>query len=549
MNMKGKNWVAAMGLVLLFGACEKDIPAGGGKGEKVEILFSINTKSYNTEDNVVRGADMGEAVRTTVPLEDGFYLEAALMPDEEEELRGPVGFTDGQKLCFAAYDLGGAQVGATAVYTYSGGKWVSGSPLGVVPDAVTEYRFVAWSYFGETGTPPADGIGIDPVHDLVWGMSVDTKIEGYSEAERTVDINMLHQFARVMVKVRSTSISGADITALSGVQVEGGQLATLTPFDGGISWSGTATQGIDDPFTVVSGTVRESGYRTVTPVASPVKVRIGSVQVTGSPVFSNVPVLFNATLDGVTSYTLVVDLVRGYPFAYSNIYYDGTNLTFDRSGATASIANSCYYQGVFFKWGSLIGVSPIGGGDATILYIPNTGNKTWDASKTISTSSFGNWAGIPYTTANSSLSSPADKGENFLYNHSDFGQYKGDICRYIDGDWRMPNGNEWASQVGGTVGNGGSGTSKNAAGTGIMTAWNQYRKIISGGTHIPDSGWVEDGVAKSNTGTGYDLGNHWSGSATGSNAYMYNFNGLQNQAGIGGNLREIAGPVRCIRAN
>jgi hypothetical protein len=50
-------------LVLLFGACERDIPAAGGEGEKVEILFSINTKSYDTEDQVVRGgADMSIGV-------------------------------------------------------------------------------------------------------------------------------------------------------------------------------------------------------------------------------------------------------------------------------------------------------------------------------------------------------------------------------------------------------------------------------------------------------------------------------------------------------
>jgi hypothetical protein len=37
------------------------------------------------------------------------------------------------------------------------------------------------------------------------------------------------------------------------------------------------------------------------------------------------------------------------------------------------------------------------------------------------------------------------KGWNFVHNYPDFGAHKGDVCNYIDGNWRMPNANEFGS--------------------------------------------------------------------------------------------------------
>jgi hypothetical protein len=119
-----------------------------------------------------------------------------------------------------------------------------------------------------------------------------------------------------------------------------------------------------------------------------------------------------------TNYTLVVDL-REVPYARSNIYWDGNQLTFDRTNK-----GNEDYQGVFFKWGSLVGIPPdaIANGTYVPLYIPaNISSRTWDDTKTIA-SAFGDWAGIP----SGSMS-------------DDFSNYKGDICKYIDSDWKMPD--------------------------------------------------------------------------------------------------------------
>jgi hypothetical protein len=425
-----KNLMAAVGLLFLFGACENDLVEGFGKGGKVEIFLSTNITNYHAGGDVTRGAGLKEAESRTIYINDSIYLQTTLVPDSDEELRAAA-FKEGQKLCFAAFKADGSgQVGSTAVYTYSGGKWTSSNPLGVTPDNSTVYRFVAWSYFDETGTPPTDGSSIDPSHDLVWGMSANTKIEDETEAKRTVSISMTHKFARVKVVVKS-GIPTVDIDALSGVSIEGGQLATLTPFDGDINWSGTANQGVADPFTVNSTTERESGYRTVKPVAAgDLKVKVGSVKISAvvAP-FTNQTVAFTPALSAGTSYTLVVDVKRCV-WARSNIYWDSSKLTFVPAGNDLSKQG---YQGVYFKWGSLVGISPAGSdantySTSTLVYKPNA----------VATGTYATWDAIPYENSSSAT----------VVGSPNIGTFKGDICTHINSGYRLPVNGEFGTSSG-----------------------------------------------------------------------------------------------------
>jgi hypothetical protein len=486
MNMKGLRLVAAIGLLFLFGACENDIAEGFGKGEKVEIFLSTNITNYQAGADVTRNLGLREPESRTIYINDSIYLQTTLVPDAEEELRAAA-FKEGQKLGFAAFKADGSgQVGATAVYTYSGGKWTSSNPLGVTPDNSTTYRFVAYSYFDETGTPPTDGSGIDPVHDLVWGMSVDTKIEDETEAARTVDINMLHKFARVKVVVRS-EIPTANITALSGVEIEGGQLAGLTLFDGDISWSGSVTQGVADPFTVKSEKERESGYRTVKPVGTaPIKMKVGTVQVSvAATTFYNSIVEFDATLDEATSYTLVVEIKR-CNWARSNIYWVKTGEYDNGSGDTGDTGYLTFvpagndltkqgYQGVMFSWGSLVGVSPVGNfSNTTPIYIPsyNPSEATLSTWRSPDISPYSTWTtdyadaappatDIPYMHAKDYARSwQTTYGVDNMYvmepaQNTDlmWQGLRGDICQYIGATttdnnlkgYRMPKASEFGS--------------------------------------------------------------------------------------------------------
>jgi hypothetical protein len=150
-------------------------------------------------------------------------------------------------------------------------------------------------------------------------------------------------------------------------------------------------------------------------------------------------------------------------WAGSNIYWDADNsrLTFAAQGTT----DKQYYQGVFFRWGSLVGISPgLTNGSSTFaagtngnlatgtpIYVPPVpgGPITWEktnltSAQSASYSSFSyfsthytpypnNFDYIPYVnTDDGSLGSTAP-----TYNP---GAFKGDICRYLTGQSGIPDG-------------------------------------------------------------------------------------------------------------
>jgi len=131
-------------------------------------------------------------------------------------------------------------------------------------------------------------------------------------------------------------------------------------------------------------------------------------------------------------------------WAGSNIYWDGTKLTFDETVIDRG-ADSDLKQGVFFRWGSLVGVSPSA---AYVTYTPHyvpDGTSTWTT------------GGTPYRIIpdfynvdtgtggqTSSYLNDTDRNTAAMYLSS-----KGDICKYlsktdaVEGNWRMPTAAEF----------------------------------------------------------------------------------------------------------
>jgi hypothetical protein len=565
MNKVTKMGVGAVGLLLFFAACEKEIPANIGEGKKVSILFSIEPTGYNTVDEMVRSADALEPVTSTIPLNDDLFLQATLVPDAEEELRAPIELADGQKIRFVAYDISDSSSPVDSkLYTYSTytKKFTpDGEPLGVEPDGTTVYRFVAYSYFGETGVAPA-AAAIDPVHDLVWGKAATDRTVVDTEVSRTVSINMLHKFARVRVQVR-TNISGATISVCNGVQIEGGQQATLDSFTGDVSWSGSVTQnmGITVPSSPASNDIY-GDYRTVKPVASPTKVRIGSVRVsTNSTTFSNNVLDFSTPLNGGTSYTLLVVVKRASLWAGSNIMWDGSKLVFlsDENSGVGAV----HSQGLFFKWGSLVAIKPIGTyGASQYDSMYNTGSIIFSPTGTYSYA----WGSIPYmdTTSSPFNNSTATEDDFASYNGTGFNaaEGKGDICRYITsqgwvkGRWRLPKASDYTALM--TEAESiafASGWSVSTFGESPSTSYGQAT-INGSWVRIRHSGlsyfftYAASGY-RSGSGTFSGLntnGYFWSGSSDGtSNCSVLHL--AQNVLEVVGLDRSLGFPVRCRRAN
>ncbi|MDR1526771.1 MAG: hypothetical protein LBS46_03755, partial [Dysgonamonadaceae bacterium] len=152
-------------------------------------------------------------------------------------------------------------------------------------------------------------------------------------------------------------------------------------------------------------------------------------------------------------------------FAASNIYWDNTaqKLTFAPYSETPSSVPENQYQGVFFKFGSLIGISPVGtswNNSTTLLYVPPTGESdSWYITsangnlstlpgnisgtlKNHTTIETGVWEGtdyvaIPHATGGVPVNPPTDRYAIDMPLDS-LAEFKGDICKYIDPAYRLP---------------------------------------------------------------------------------------------------------------
>ena len=162
-------------------------------------------------------------------------------------------------------------------------------------------------------------------------------------------------------------------------------------------------------------------------------------------------------------------------WAGSNIYWDPVKeiLTFDDNGDDRSHEN---YQGVFFKWGSLVATSPTDSWNNTdgefflnnpslstsdknlskVIYVPNTNSSTnggWNPN----IKSNNRWANIPYVKDGFYNTFPmteeAHKRAYLLEVHNPTKNI-GDICKYITDQgwapradegikWRMPTSNDF----------------------------------------------------------------------------------------------------------
>jgi hypothetical protein len=577
-NTKGKEITMILaGWMIFLSSCEKDIPSKN-LGTKVAVDFAVTSAAYDVSRSFNAKEPKPETI--TIPLNDDYYLSATLVP-EPDELRATTSpLIDQQKVRLAAFDpsSGGAKVGNTATYYYSDAesKLIAITvPLEVKPGST--YDFVAYSHYKSTDA--LTETDIDPTSDdLVWGHVEQPFTD--TEAGRKVSITMQHKFFKVKVKVSVSKISGAEITEIGDVKIEGLKTVDLTLKDGSLIENlDMEPLDVTSSLAVTDATTRTSDYYLFYP--SPTKVTISSIKITIGAMeydFSDRSANFVQTLEAGKHYTLAVDLERVDPWAYSNIYWNGSKLTFDKSAASASVPTSNTYQGVMFKWGSLIGVAPSNAQteaelDEVALYIPNVNNGTWDMTKTVGSHDLWDdkpktWDNIPYVTTASGLRYGGmdmhnyDNDENYLYENDDFDNYKGDICSYLTGGgWRMPNLAELGrpQDYSAFVNYGGS-YSVNAMGTGLFMPGRTYASA-SGSIFFPASGYYEPsyyfmgvyGYALM-TGVRY-YGGCWSGSSTvDRNDMTRTFAGAMrfNAApGAGASILEsdqnYAFPIRCVK--
>jgi hypothetical protein len=401
------------GAAFLLSSCEKD---GGleGTGEKVAVNISLGDVAYRGHETVTRGYD-SEAEAVRVPLGDGVYLFATLEEDLEAPMRAGVPLEEGAKVRVVAYD--GSTIESTTEYEVMGGALVTVTALEV--NVGTTYTFVAYSYNNGTSpdypTFPDTEITVGPPHDLLWA-SVPKLI---TSSDYNVSITMKHQFAQVLVKATTTLVSGQPVIKnMSGVTVTPGHSVDLTIETGDVEENAAVTQSVLSWNDLDTKTVTSDPIVVYPGTANPVFVNIGSVTIAGYNPFTNAQAEFKKALTAGTSYTLVVNFQKTL-WAKSNVYWKWNNsgdhtqggyMTFDteENGHQG-------YQGLVFKWGSLVGISPVGGS-----------SPAYNAGESMP-ASYSTWSSIP--SLQDASVSMTDPNISTLY---------GDICKYINPNYRLP---------------------------------------------------------------------------------------------------------------
>jgi hypothetical protein len=463
--MKNNNILLIAILSLICASCEQDngLENKEVSGKDVPVRIRSMSVSEGSSENLNRSSSQQELEMVTTPVGDGMLLEMSIKEDESP-LRAVL-LGNGKKFRVIAVNHG------TSNY-YSHGDFTVG-----VSDPANDfhvkigqkYDYICISYNSDTDLPPSTGytVGtalstsftVDNSKDLLWCRI--NKNENVPSPGVDLEILLVQMLAKVTVILDCTYNGwGIKSVAASKVGITGIPLTcSMNWSDGTLTgtateqWLTFATPASPYPKTLSSNALRiipSSSNATIKFLASAVS-RDGYAAVVPT---SEKSILFTTALNAGVNYTITIRL-RTPIWAKSNIYWDATaqKLTFvPISGNTGKEG----YQGVLFKWGSLVGVSPAQTGgsnsflDSTPVYKPN-GSGGWISS------TYNTWDEIPYL--DSSYSGPgtvawgrdnqyamdADQNTATMYQG-----FRGDICQYIGATatendlkgYRLPTSNE-----------------------------------------------------------------------------------------------------------
>jgi hypothetical protein len=217
------------------------------------------------------------------------------------------------------------------------------------------------------------------------------------------------------------------------------------------------------------------------------------------------------------------ELPMSVQWAGSNIYWDGTKLTFDDDSIKTNEAR----QGVFFKWGSLVGISPAGAdgsGWTGRTYFPT--NPGIDATWTTNTTTYSDYVKIPYVSGDPGSYLRTDAYLTEITNIPDsVAAYKGDICVYLTNIGAAPKGKRWRMPTAAEFGKATEYTRIPEIG-GFTLVTNQtesapipsgYRKTDSNRPYFPATGYRSAGILMLVGQSGY----HWSSSPSSATNSFY----------------------------
>jgi hypothetical protein len=469
---KQSHWLALALLALVsLVSCDREQTVPGGW-----VSMKIDFRGMETSASEdLRSASSETISSQRIVLPSGDALQVDLSIDPESPLRSST-LTTGSYIRLLAIDNSGNLV-----------RYVDWQQGATVPDlyipAGTTCRFICYSYNNSTNTLPSGytpGSSLNPlsVSDgtnelLLWKQTSAATINSSGTISSVV-------LTPQLTKVKLTLDCSGDGKTITGVS---NNTIFLTFNCGGSEYSLTngalTTQSLSStlyftwPSSTFGGTTATSNPLTLVPQTGfTLTIPAGVITLSGATQKNEqVEIPFpTGELKAGKIHTISVKLVKtSYArFASSNIYWDGTKLTFDPYSSSPSSTTSPQKQGVVFKWGSLIGLSAshTNSGsyrtlysDGITIYVPTnlttnplTNHTSWTATTVAAAaqsawpSSFGtDYIGIPYVTDYTGPN--ADRKNNYLtttyHSSTSTAAYKGDICQYINSAYRMPRSEEF----------------------------------------------------------------------------------------------------------
>jgi hypothetical protein len=581
------KFYALVGVVIvsfLAVSCDKDEHLAES-GERVTVrIHSLGIQNREAQDFVrsgVRG-EKGELAFTSLPLADGRLLEMSLESEDFSELRATNLEVNKTFRVIALRRDNKTYVSHADFAVNSSGTAYASPDLHVLVNVA--HDFICVSYNNTSPLPsltctvgqvlgnlaiPADG------KDLLYDRMENQTFA--NDAEASLSFVLRHQLSKVKVVIDCTYNSWEidDLTDANGIRVAPiYNAATLKYADGAITKGAATTDQYFETWTAGANNYTQTSEEqkiftndeAISVVIPANALTIDNAALPSAQQTVSFPIV---ALPRGSNYVLRVK-VRKVKFANSNIYWittSGNNgrLTFDpyidpTSSEYASNKTQQQKQGVGFKWGSLIGVSMPGLGyrliawnDTASIYVP-TSSTAWTRTTVTAARSGNKWsgtgyAGIPYVQDNGGPVFGRENNYLTTLGADANALYKGDICKYLNIDYRMGYGSEFGPNAAAWTG---------WTGLGNYTAYYAAVSEIDGQTLLPSitmgmndmyftaSGYrIEDGNL-------YCVGTYlyaWqssAGSATDGMTVAAHYFGFDPS---GNGPRQYCMPVRCVLAD
>jgi hypothetical protein len=557
-------------LALLLASCNdnKDLPDNERSGQLIPVHIRSLGMAESASEDFTRSASQEEPETVILPLGDGTLLEASI-EQTQSSLRGLVNLKTG-----AHFRVIAVETSTNRIYTY--GDFVYGGSNSIPTFYVhvgDEYYFICISHNDETvfdtssaynkgATLPSFSVG--STKDMLWWKSPNITVT--ADADIALDIKLEQKLAKINLIVDCTynerKISGVDGSKITVRNVNtsgslnlstGVASSSVTATSSTLVWTAPETPyPSEHPSNGLTVIPRESSTITVTLQANAIS-RDGLSAIPAA----QKTLQFVTALSVGNEYTIRIKL-RTPKLAGSNIYWEwyededgnpdthtaGGHLTFDPYQEDGSQAPHKGHQGVFFKYGSLVGISPITNYTTPVsVYIPD--GDDW-AATTIAT-----YADIP-AWGDANTSSYNVTAINATYKD----ELLGDICSCIDSDYRLPKFGEfgttntnWAGNADGWVPVGGYGNTSTTLSDGtydvISNGHGYTTNSRMDGVRLPTTGFTYDNGGLSVTlGTG---GYYRTGSATATNNNNYmNFDAANFYSNNFVGTRQYGMAVRCV---